>query len=96
VAVRQLEGKKEPSLAYALCLDNGTATVYERKFPAYMENPWNYVWTLGEASEVAIEFNGTWQINASKQWYFLQTELTPHLFFVQSGTLYIRMRAFPG
>jgi len=90
VAIRQLEGEKEPSLAYALCLDNGTATLHERKFPSYMDNPWNYIWTLGAATDVAIEFNGTWQINASKQWYYLQTEETPYLFFVQSGTLYVQ------
>ncbi len=90
VAIRQLEGEKEPSLAYCLCLDNGTATVYERQFPAYMDNPWSYLWTLGAATEVAIEFNGTWEINASKQWYYLRTEETPYLFFVQSGTLYVQ------
>ena len=90
VAIRQLAGEKEPSLAYAVCLDNGTATVYERQFPSYLDKPWNYIWTLGGASEVAIEFNGTWQISASKQWYYLQTEETPYLFFVQSGTLYVQ------
>ena len=67
VAIRQLAGEKEPSLAYAVCLDNGTATVYERQFPSYLDKPWNFIWTLGGASEVAIEFNGTWQINATKQ-----------------------------
>lgn len=90
VAIRQFAGEKEPSLAYAVCLDNGTATVYERQFPSYLDKPWNYIWTLGAATEVAIEFNGTWQINASKQWYYLQTEETPYLFFVQSGTLYVQ------
>jgi hypothetical protein len=90
VAIRQLAGEKEPSLAYAVCLDNGTATVYERQFPSYLDKPWNFIWTLGGASEVAIEFNGTWQINATKQWYYLQTELTPYLFFVQGGTLYVQ------
>ena len=90
VAIRQLTGEKEPSLAYAVCLDNGTATVYERQFPSYLDKPWNYVWTLGAATEVAIEFNGAWEINATKQWYYLQTEPTPYLFFVQSGTLYVQ------
>ena len=90
VAIRQLAGEKEPSLAYAVCLDNGTATVYERQFPSYLDKPWNYIWTLGAATEVAIEFNGTWEISASKQWYYLQTELTPYLFFVQGGTLYVQ------
>lgn len=88
VAIRQLAGEKEPSLAYAVCLDNGTATVYERQFPSYLDNPWSYIWTLGAASEIAMEYNGTWEINATKQWYYLQTELTPYLFFVHNGTLY--------
>ena len=90
VAIRQLSGEKEPSLAYAICVDNGIATIYDRRFPAYMENPWNYVWSLGEASEVAIEFNGVWELDPSKQWYFLRTELTPYIFFVNGGTLYVQ------
>ena len=34
VAVRQMSGDKDLSLAYALCLDDGIATMYMRKFPA--------------------------------------------------------------
>ena len=32
VAVRQMSGDKDLSLAYALCLDDGIATMYMRKF----------------------------------------------------------------
>ena len=90
VAVRQLEGESSPSLAYALCIDTGIAILYDRRFPTYIEKPWNYVWTLGAATETAIEFNGTWKIDAGKQWYYLQTELTPYIFFVNGGTLYVQ------
>ena len=90
VAIRQLSGETSPSLAYACCIDEGTAKIHERRFPAYMENPWNYVWSLGAASEVAIEFNGVWELDPSKQWYFLRTELTPYIFFVSGGTLYVQ------
>jgi hypothetical protein len=90
VAIRQLSGETSPSLAYACCIDEGIAEIYERRFPAYMENPWSYVWSLGAASEVAIEFNGVWELDTSKQWYFLRTELTPYIFFVSEGTLYLQ------
>lgn len=90
VAIRQIEGESSPSIAYALCLDNGMATMYERKFPAYMDNPWMPIWALGEATDVAVEFNGTWKIDSKKQWYWLQTELAPYIFFVRGGTLYVQ------
>lgn len=90
VAIRQIEGETSPSLAYAICLDNGIATIYDRRFPAYMESSWDYIWALGEATEVAIEFNGTWKIDAGKQCHYLQTELTPYIFFVNNGTLYVQ------
>ena len=68
VAIRQMAGEANLSLAYAICLDNGIAKVYQRKFPASMEYPWEYQWTLGSASDVAIEFNGVWKMNAEKEW----------------------------
>ena len=34
VTVRQLAGESEPSLAYAICLDLGIASIYSRQFPS--------------------------------------------------------------
>jgi hypothetical protein len=91
VAIRQLQGEKTPSKVYALCIDSGTAKVYERNLPADLDEPWVYLWTLGSAKDVAIEFNGNWQLDASNQWYYLVTEEIPYLFWIGSdNALYVQ------
>ncbi|QRN85789.1 hypothetical protein JR334_00675 [Clostridia bacterium] len=90
VAVRQSAGESDLSLAYSICLDDGVAKVYIRKFPAGLEYPWEYQWTLGTATDVAIEFNGVWKMNAEKEWYYLQTEEYPYIFYVRYGNLYVQ------
>ena len=91
VTVRQLSGESEPSLAYAICLDLGIANIYSRQFPSDEDYPWKHRWTLGEANDVAIEYNGVWTIDVSKEWYYLQTEEYPYVFFVDlSGNLYVQ------
>ncbi len=91
VAIRQLPGEKSPSRAYALCIDNGTAKVYERRFPANMDNPWQYLFTLGAAKDVAVEFNGNWVLEAKNRWYILETEETPYLFWIGTDdALYVQ------
>ena len=82
IAIRELVGESEPSRAYAVCVDSGIAKVYERHFPADWDNPWQYVFTLGAAKDVAIEFNGNWMLDAKSQWYILKTQETPLLFWV--------------
>ncbi len=91
VAVRQTVGESDLSLAYAICLDDGIAQVYKRKFPACLEYPWEYLWTLGTATDVAIEFNGVWKMNAEKEWYYLQTEEYPYIFYVRDENLYVQV-----
>jgi hypothetical protein len=56
VAIRQLPGEAQPSLVYAVCVDNGTGSVYSRKMPAYAEQEWEFVWSIGSVKDVAIEF----------------------------------------
>lgn len=90
VAVRQMAGEAGLSLAYAICLDEGIANIYRRKFPAGLEYPWEHQWTLGSAADVAIEFNGVWKMNAAKEWYYLQTEEYPYIFYVRNGNLYVQ------
>lgn len=90
VALRQLPGERSPSLCYAICIDNGVAKVYERRFPTTLEEPWSYLWTLGTAQEVALEFDGDWVLERQKRWYVLQTEQVPYLFLVAGGTLSVQ------
>ncbi len=89
VAIRQLPGEKTPSMAYAVCIDNGTARIYERRFPASLDNAWQYIWTLGPAKDAAIEYGGNWFLEAKNRWYILETEETPYLFWIGTDdTLY--------
>jgi len=91
VAVRQLEGEKSPSLAYAICIDNGIANVYKRDFPTDLEKPWIKQWELGSAKEVAIEYNGIWTLDSKKKWYYLKTEEYPYVFYTDnSNTLWVQ------
>jgi len=82
VALRQLPGELAPSYAYAICVDSGVAKVYGRALPADYEQAWVYLWTLGAAIDVAIEYNGTWQITNTRNYYMLITEETPWIFWV--------------
>jgi len=90
VAVRQMEGDASLALAYAICLDDGIAKIYKRRFPAGFDYKWEYQWTYGSAEDVAIEYNGVWKMNAEQEWYFLQTEEYPYIFTVEDGNLYVQ------
>lgn len=90
VAVRQTSGEREIALAYAICLDDGIAKIYQRQLPAGMDYPWEYLWTFGPAEDVAIEFDGEWKMNAEAEWYYLETEQYPYIFYVQQGNLYVQ------
>ncbi len=91
VAIRQLPGETQPSLAYAICIDNGIGNIYSRKMPAFAEQDWELVWSIGAVKDVAIEFNGEWRINPKKRFYELFTEETPYIFFTDnSNNLYVQ------
>ena len=90
VAVRQMSGDKDLALAYALCLDDGIATMYMRKFPAGFDFKWEQQFVFGAASDVALEFGGTWKMNAAEEWYYLETDEFPYIFFVRDGNLYVQ------
>jgi len=89
VAIRQLTTESQPSRAYAICIDAGIAKVCERRLPALAEEPWTLLWTLGLAKDVAIEFDGQWELDSTSQWYVLKTDEVPYVFWVGSNdTLY--------
>ena len=90
VALQQTAGKSSIELAYAICLDSGIATIYRRKFPATMDYEWEYVWEFGEADDVAIEYDGSWTMDGSREWYYLVTEQYPYIFTVEDGDLYVQ------
>lgn len=91
VTIRQLPGEKDISMAYAICLDDGNATIYQRRLPANMDFKWEYLWRYGPAEDVAIEYDGVWKLDAQAEWYHLETERYPYIFTVESGNLYVQM-----
>jgi hypothetical protein len=59
--------------------------------PAFAEQDWELVWSIGAVKDVAIEFNGEWRINPKKRFYELFTEETPYIFFTDnSNNLYVQ------
>ncbi|MDD3250922.1 MAG: hypothetical protein PHV18_00035 [Lachnospiraceae bacterium] len=90
VAVRQMEGDANLAFAYAICLDDGVAQIYKRRFPAGFDYKWEYQWTYGRIEDAAIEYNGVWKMNAAQEWYYLQTEEYPYIFTVEDGNLYVQ------
>ena len=90
VTLRQMEGEASISLAYAVCLDEGIATVWRRKFPATMDYEWEFMWEIGEADDVAIEYDGEWTMDGSREWYYLKTEQFPYIFTLVNGNLYVQ------
>ena len=89
VAVRQMAGEAGLSLAYAICLDEGIANIYRRKFPAGLEYPWEHQWTLGSATDEAIEFNGVGN-ECRKRMVLPSNEEYPYVFYVRNGNLYVQ------
>ena len=90
VTIRQLPGELRASLSYAVCVDDGVATIYKRDFPADEDHDWEYVWTFGNATDAAIEFQGTWKMSESGEWCYLETEQYPYIFTLESGNLYVQ------
>lgn len=90
VTIRQMAGEREISLAYAICLEDGRADIYQRKLPASMDYKWEYLSQYGPAEDAAIEFDGIWTMDPRQGWYFLQTKEYPYIFTVEGGNLYVQ------
>lgn len=90
VAIRQMEGERSISLAYAICIENGRADIYQRKLPASLDYKWEFVSQYGPAEDVAIEYDGTWVMDPQQGWYYLQTDEFPYIFTVEEGNLYVQ------
>lgn len=91
IAVRQMAGEDDLSLAYSICIDeDGIAYVRRRRFPALMDFKWEPVFEYGPADDVAIEFDGTWKPSAKYEYYYLETEEFPYIFAVNDGVLTVQ------
>ncbi len=60
VAVRKLESESKISFIYAACIDDGICVIKKSEFTDLPGSAWIAEATLGEAIDVAIEFDGYW------------------------------------
>ena len=90
VCFRQMEGEGEITIAYAICIDEGMAKVYKRDAPKNFMNKWELLFDYRRASDVAIEYNGEWKMDAGNEWYYLRTEEYPYIFSIENNDLYVQ------
>lgn len=91
VTVKRTDTSNEPAEAFALALDNGTATVKSKPLPYDDQLPWIDEFTAATGvSAVAIEFDGYWYRDPGLVRFNFVTEDYPWLFYVQGGTLMAR------
>lgn len=87
VTVRRLETTQIPAYAYAIYVQDGVAHIKSKPLPYDDQTPWDYEFQVGNASAVAIEFDGYWDRDHSTRRFNFVTEDLPWVFYVQSGSL---------
>lgn len=90
VTIRQTADELEPGMVYAACIDSGVVKIYKRRLPTYRTERWVMDHVHGAADDVAIEYNGIWRIHPVKDYCYLETDLYPYIFTLESGSLYVQ------
>lgn len=91
VTAKRLDASQEPGVAYAMCVDAGTATIHSKPLPYDDQTGWGYEMTVASGvTDVAIEFDGYWERDYETTRFNLVTEEYPWAFYVQSGSLYAK------
>jgi len=89
VAVKRVSALGIPAEVFALCLDNGVASVKTKPLPYDELIPWVLEFMVASGvSDAAIEFDGYWEYSFDELRYNFITVGDPWIFYVQSGTLY--------
>lgn len=88
VTVSRPETKADPSKVYAICLNDGVASVKSKPLPYDELVPWISEFQVSSGvADAAIEFNGYWKYNFDENRFNFITEEYPWIFYVVSGTL---------
>jgi len=78
-----------PNEAYAVCVDDGLATIKSKHLPYDELTPWLDEFTVAaNVTSVAIEFDGYWDRDWKSRRFDFVTEEFPWVFYVQGGILY--------
>jgi len=86
-SLKRLNSESKPAEAYVVFTDNGIASVKKKDLPCDPEIPWVDLFTIGEASDVAIEFNGYWEKDPASLRFNFVTDEYPWLFYICNGDL---------
>jgi hypothetical protein len=87
VTAKRSQADEDPDKLYVVYIENGTAHVKSKPLPYDELIPWTYEFELGNASNVAIDFDGYWERSLSDSKYYLVAEDYPWVFRVNSGIL---------
>ena len=78
VTVKRLSTGNIPDEAYAICIDDGIATVKSKELPYDDQTPWTDRLTVAlSATSVAIEFDGYWDRDYATRRFNFVTEAVP-------------------
>ena len=86
-SLKRLNSESKPAEAYVVFIDNGIASLKKKDLPYDPETTWVDLFTIGEATDVAIEFNGYWEKDPVSLKFNFVTEEYPWLFYIQDGDL---------
>lgn len=88
-SAKRVSLNKNIDAIYSIYVDNGVVRTAIRYHSSVDMGEWQDQFTLGSGTAVAIAFNGYWDYHNDK-WRMLTSE-TPHLFWVDSGNLYMQI-----
>lgn len=90
LAARRRLANGPPDSIYEIHIENGVAKTSIRKYPDYFKLGWVHQFEIGEASAVAIAFNGNWELHKRK--WRLKTDEIPFIFWVDTqGVLWSQL-----
>ena len=89
VTVRKLESESQISFIYAACIDDGICVIKKSEYTELPGSAWIAEATIGEAIDVAIEFDGYW--NTTQYPFTFNTDEDPWVGWVTpTGSLNVR------
>ena len=89
ITMRQLTEASGPDQIWIVGIEKGKMLVSRRDYKeSYSSNPmWTGVYTVGEALDAAIEFDGRWVLRESEDVFTIETEDQPWYFWIDPDHL---------
>ena len=91
VTAKRETASSDPNKLYSIYIEDGVSHVISKPLPYDEMIPWDPEFTVGSASDVAIEFDGYWQQpQGGGRWDFI-AEGDPWIAWVTSGILFVNL-----